>query len=206
MARKPARPRSKKPGVLPDFHLWNAVGRSVDPLLKRKSADPKSLLEALEHASSLAEDQPIPTSRRAAPPFARAPLPSARPMIAASKVAASDKPIEPNLKRRLARGREPIDATLDLHGLTQDRARLALERFVAHSAKRGDRTLLVITGKGIKKTGYLQLEHKGVLRTMVPLWLNGPHLAPLVAGIDPAHQSHGGGGALYVRLKRRRDL
>lgn len=206
MARKPAGPRSKKPGALPDFHLWNAVGRSVDPLLKRKSADPKSLLEALDRVSIAVEDQPVQTPRQTVPSFARAPLPSTRPMIAASRVAASDKPIEPNLKRRVARGHEPIDATLDLHGLTQDRARDALERFVAVCAKRGDRTLLVITGKGIKKTGYLQLEHKGVLRTMVPLWLNGPHLAPLVAGIDPAHQSHGGGGALYVRLKRRRAL
>ena len=203
MARKPPGPRPKKTGPVRDWHLWSAVGHTVDPLLRRKSADPKALLEALESAG---EEPETGRPRDTAPRFARSPLPSARPMIAASKIAASDKSIEPNLKRRLARGHEPIDATLDLHGMTQDQARAALEIFVPVRAARGDRTLLVITGKGIKKTGYLQMEHKGVLREMVPLWLNAPELAPLVAGIDPAHQSHGGGGALYVRLKRKRRM
>ncbi|WP_332713414.1 Smr/MutS family protein [Pelagibacterium mangrovi] len=201
MARKPPGPR--KTGPVRDWHLWNAVGHSVDPLLKRKSADPKALLEALEKAG---EEPQAGKPRDNSPRFARAPLPSARPVIAASKIAASEKSIEPNLKRRLARGYEPIDGTLDLHGMTQDQARAALEVFVLSRAARGARTLLVITGKGIKKTGYLQMEQKGVLREMVPLWLNASELAPLVAGVDPAHQSHGGGGALYVRLKRKRQM
>ena len=203
MARKPPGPRPNKSGPVRDWHLWNAVGQTVDPLLKRKSTDPKSVLEALEKSGQEPEaGKPKDNSPR----FARPTLPSARPVIAASKVAASEKAIEPNLKRRLARGHEPIDATLDLHGMTQDQARSALERFVSARAARGDRTLLVITGKGIKKTGYLQLEQKGVLREMVPLWLNAPQFAPLIAGIDPAHQAHGGGGALYVRLKRKRQM
>ena len=87
----------------------------------------------------------------------------------------------------------------------EEQARAALERFIPARVARGDRTVLVITGKGIKKTGYLQLEQKGVLRSMVPVWLNAKDLAPMVAGIDPAHQSQGGGGALYVRLKRKRE-
>jgi DNA-nicking Smr family endonuclease len=202
MARKPPRPgKRKKSGVPGDVHLWHAVGETVDPLTRRKSADPRAaLLKALE---TPAED--LGSGVKSVPSFAAAPMPSKGPVIAASKIPASQKPIEPNLKRRVMRGREPIDATLDLHGMTQIRAQAALEDFVQHRAARGDRTLLVITGKGIKKTGYLQLEQKGVLREMVPLWLNAPGIAPLVAGIEPAHQSHGGGGALYVRLKRRRE-
>lgn len=204
MARKPPGPgKRKKSGVLGDVHLWRAVGETVDPLARRKSADPRAaLLKALETPEGdllgSGVNKPVPS-------FAAAPMPSKGPVIAASKIPASQKPIEPNLKRRVMRGREPIDATLDLHGMTQARAQAALEDFVQHRAARGDRTLLVITGKGIKKTGYLQLEQKGVLREMVPLWLNAPGIAPLVAGIEPAHQSHGGGGALYVRLKRRRE-
>ncbi|WP_090590963.1 Smr/MutS family protein [Pelagibacterium luteolum] len=203
MARKPPGTRKPKSGPVRDWHLWNAVGKTVDPLAKRKSADPKAVLDAIVEPDAPQDAQ----MRRPEPSrFAKPPMPSRRPMIAASKVAASEKPIEPNLKRRVASGREPIDGTIDLHGMTQMQAQIALENFVAARAARGDRTLLVITGKGIKKTGYLQLERKGVLRDMVPLWLNAPHLSPLVAGIDPAHQSHGGGGALYVRLKRRREM
>ncbi len=203
MAKKPPGPRSKKAGPVRDFHLWQAVGKTVDPLKNRKSADPKSVLDGFEEALD-GVDTP-PSAPPKTPGFARPPMPSVRPVIAASKVKASEKFIEPNLKRRVARGREPIDATIDLHGMSQIQAQTALERFVATRAERGDRTLLVITGKGIKKTGYLQMEQRGVLREMVPLWLNAPTLSPLVAGIDPAHQSHGGGGALYVRLKRRRE-
>ena len=209
MARKtPPGPRGKKPGPVRDFHLWQSVGKTVEALPKRKSADPKTLLEEVEKAldPERGPDRSPRTDSRAVPSFARVPLPSRRPVIAASKIAASEKSIEPNLKRRVARGHEPIDGTLDLHGMTQAQAQLALERFVIARAGRGARTLLVITGKGIKKTGYLQMEQKGVLREMVPLWLNAPNLAPLVAGIDPAHTAHGGGGALYVRLKRKRQM
>ncbi|WP_158541639.1 Smr/MutS family protein [Pelagibacterium lacus] len=201
MARKPPGPRKSPPGPVRDWHLWTAVGKTVDPLKGRKSADPRKLIEAIETPPPDA-----PAAARPEPPrFARPALPSRAPLIAASRVPASEKPIEPNLKRRVTSGREPIDSTLDLHGMTQARAQMVLERFILERAARGERTLLVITGKGIKKTGYLQLAQRGVLREMVPLWLNAPDLAPLIAGIEPAHQSHGGGGALYVRLKRRRE-
>ena len=202
MARKsPGAPRGRKSGALRDIALWAAVGETVDPLARRKSTDPRAaLVKALETPGPAGETKPAPDL----PPFAAPPLPSRAPLIAASRVPASQKPIEPTLRRRVERGREPIDATLDLHGMTQARAEAALVHFVKARAARGDRTLLVSTGKGIKKTGYLQLEQKGVLREMVPRWLNARDLAPLVAGIETAHQGHGGGGALYVRLKRRR--
>lgn len=202
MVRQPSGPgKRKRPGVPADIHLWRAVGETVDPLARRKSADPRlALLKALGPAPV-----EVKTPATTSPSFAAPAMPSKAPLIAASGTPASQKPIEPNLKRRVVRGREPIDATLDLHGMTQARAQAALEDFVQQRAALGDRTLLVITGKGIKKTGYLQLEQKGVLREMVPIWLNTARLSPLVAGMGPAHQSHGGGGALYVRLKRRRE-
>lgn len=203
MARKlPGPGKGKKPGTLRDMELWARVGETVDPLARRKSRDPRAaLLKALETPA----EEPKPVNRPIVAGFAAPPMPSKQPVIAASRVPAWQKPIEPNLKRRVTRGREPIDATLDLHGMTQMRAQAVLEDFILNRAARGDRTLLVITGKGIKKTGYLQLEQKGILREMVPLWLNAPGLAHLVAGIETAHQSHGGGGALYVRLKRVRE-
>ncbi len=203
MARKPpGSGKQSKSGKVRDFDLWARVGETVDPLARRKSADPR---DALRRALETSQDLTDKAGTDKVPPFAPMPMPSRRPLIAASRVPASQKPIEPNLKRRVMRGREPIDATLDLHGMTQARAQAVLELFVTERAARGDRTLLIITGKGIKKTGYLQLEQKGVLREMVPLWLSNPSLSPLIAGIETAHQSHGGGGALYVRLKRRRE-
>ena len=103
-------------------------------------------------------------------------------------------PIEPNRKRRIARAREPIGGRLDLHGLDQDQARLALVAFVLNAQAEGSRAVLVITGKG--RTG------TGVLRRRVPEWLSQPPARSAVAGVSPAEARHGGEGALYVALKR----
>lgn len=114
----------------------------------------------------------------------------------------SEKRIDAKTKRRLTRGRTPIDATLDLHGMRQHEAHGALSHFVASAFARGRRNLLVITGKGVRRTDFAQFEQKGVLRYRVPQWLDEPHMRPMIAGVEGAGQSHGGEGALYIRLKR----
>ncbi|MEO8758403.1 MAG: Smr/MutS family protein [Devosia sp.] len=112
--------------------------------------------------------------------------------------------IEPKLRQKLGRGRVPIDGTLDLHGMRQDEAFAALSRYIRARSAKGDRTILVITGKGLKKVDGdpTNIVERGVLRTMLPLWLNSPDLAALVAGWDQSAQGHGGEGAWYVRLRR----
>ena len=112
--------------------------------------------------------------------------------------------IEPKLRKRLGRGRVSIDGTLDLHGMRQDEAYGALSRYLHARANRGDRTILVITGKGLKKVNGdpTTIVERGVLRTMLPIWLSSPDLLPLVAGWDQSAQPHGGEGAWYVRLRR----
>lgn len=189
------RDRKARP-VLDDWHLWSEVTRSVSPL--RRAPKPA--------AAQKAPDQPGKTGAKnakgarsatgkTAPPQQYWQPPSAPVQTPPGGV------IEPRLRRRLMRGRLPIDATLDLHGLRQDEAHAALRRFVAARHARGDRTILVITGKGLRRgdgTG----RQAGVLRTMLPRWLSEPALAPLVAGWEVSARGHGGEGAFYVRLKR----
>ena len=103
--------------------------------------------------------------------------------------------IEPNRKTRIARERDPIGARIDLHGMTQDQARAALEAFLGRAFDEGCRAVLVITGKGV--------QGDGVLRRSAPEWLAARHLAHIVAGVSEAHRRHGGAGALYVALKRK---
>ncbi len=92
---------------------------------------------------------------------------------------------------------------LDLHGMTQAAAHGALRSFLFSSQARGDRCVLVITGKGAR-TGTEHAE-PGVLRRVVPQWLRLPDLRGLVLGFEEAAQRHGGAGALYIRLRRRPD-
>ena len=188
-------PGRKQPR-LKDWHLWTEVTRTVSPI------HPNRLVREMAEAPSVPETQPksetSPKRKTETPVNGR----HAPQHVARAIGPGHDKPIEPRLNRKLRRGQLPIDATVDLHGLRQDEAHAALCRFVASRHARGDRTLLVITGKGLKKTGWGQIEQKGVLRHMLPLWLNEKTLAPLVAGWQPAAREHGGEGAFYVRLKR----
>ena len=124
-----------------------------------------------------------------------------KPAAVTAKPPARPKPasglyhIEPNRARRIALGREVIGARLDLHGMTQDQARAALERFIVNASNEGWRAVLVITGKG--------LQGEGVIRRRTPDWLAEPTVRAMVAGVSQAHRRHGGEGALYVALKRR---
>jgi DNA-nicking Smr family endonuclease len=115
-------------------------------------------------------------------------------------------PLGRRLKQRVARGREPIEARIDLHGMTQSEAHAALLRFLRRAQGNGAKTALVVTGKGSGKrsdSGARDAEpERGVLRRQVPMWLALPEFRPFVVGFDDAHVGHGGQGALYVRLRR----
>jgi DNA-nicking Smr family endonuclease len=106
---------------------------------------------------------------------------------------------------RLKKGRLRVDARLDLHGMTLTEAHPALIGFVQRSEATGKRLLLVITGKGgVARETAIMPERRGVLKQQVPQWLNAQPLAPLVLEVTQAHGKHGGSGAYYVYLKRRR--
>jgi len=109
--------------------------------------------------------------------------------------------------RQINSGRQPIEARLDLHGLYQEAAHMALRNFLQRCQQQDLRHVLVITGKGRTAAPseliYGEPEH-GVLRRVVPIWLGEPELGTLVAGFSQAPRRHGGAGALYVRLRRSR--
>jgi DNA-nicking Smr family endonuclease len=180
----------RKPPPIPDFHLWEDVAQTVLPLRPRRRVRPPAPL-------------PLPPVQQPQP--RRLPL-FAMPAYQSPQAPGKTPPgvIEPGLRKRLGRGRIEIDGTLDLHGMRQDEAHAALSRYVQSRASRGDRTILVITGKGLKKINGdpTSIVERGVLRSMLPHWLNAPDLKPFVAGWDQSAQSHGGEGAWYVRLRR----
>jgi len=104
------------------------------------------------------------------------------------------RPVAINRLRQLKSGVIRIDLELDLHGLTREEALESLKHFISGAYNRGQKAVLVITGKGNNSPG------EPVLQGAVISWLreNGK---TMVAEFSPAPQQMGGGGALVVFLK-----
>ncbi len=200
------KPKAKRSGGLSaeDRDLWRHVNRDTVPLKGRDygaGAFAEMMRGEEEAHSSKRSDIPKPQKPQADPRLllrTRTPTPAPRgraELLAHGSSAGLDR----RNAERLKRGKMNIEATLDLHGMTQAQAHGALSRFIQRSEAGGLRCVLVITGKGIAK------ESGGVLRNQVPNWLNEPGNRERIIAFNYAQQSHGGTGALYVLLKRRRD-
>nr|WP_306264186.1 Smr/MutS family protein [Pararhizobium sp. IMCC3301] len=176
--------------------LWNRVTESVHPARPKIMSDPEpaetgpqTSIESQHHVRSSSSRVAMPAYY---PPVSTPKRPQALLLA----------PLDSKSRRRLKRGQNTLDATLDLHGLTQAAAHNRLIGFLHQAQAGGARYVLVITGKG--KAVNADTGERGILRRMVPIWLSGPELAALVAGYDEAATPHGGTGALYVRLRRKR--
>jgi DNA-nicking Smr family endonuclease len=180
-----------------DRILWNIVARTATPLkpLRNGSGDAVPFPAATAGATP---QPPIPAPPAAPSPLDRPPAPPMPPYV--PPVSAPRKPagmaLDPPTAVKLARGRLPLEARVDLHGLFQDEAYGLLLSFLRRAHAAGARHVLVITGKGSSSGG------DGVLRRSVPGWLATAPFRDVVSGFDHAARGHGGAGALYVRLKR----
>jgi DNA-nicking Smr family endonuclease len=169
--------KSKRDLTADERRLWREVAKTV----KARRSLPHEEDEPRVSAMSVA--------KKAA---ARAMIPAPAKVPVKPKQAAP--PANRGAEKKVRRGKLEIDAKLDLHGHTQDRAQAALERFLRAAHARGDRTVIVITGIG--RGG------EGIIKRRFTDWIADRALRSVISGYAPAHRVHGGGGAFYVFLKR----
>jgi DNA-nicking Smr family endonuclease len=190
--------------------LWRHAMRDIMPMSPVKglgsSSEPYSLRDHPEgrnhHKTSGTKKQnksPLPVIRHVRP-------------SAASISNATSKSDLSNLdrkeKQRVRRGKIEVDGKIDLHGLRQNEAHTVLIERIGRARLDGKRILLIVTGKGSSKGGSRNGSEPfwarggGVLRNQVPAWLRQDPLRSMIFSVQDAHQRHGGGGALYVFLKR----
>ncbi len=186
-----------------EAELWSRLAQSVDKGKNKPrvtahvaSADPLTVDKACPVPPPTTAAQPAPRGLKPQPP---APRPGRVPPLAE---------VDRRTQRQLASGKVAIDARFDLHGVRRRDARAQLHAFLSASQERGCKTVLVITGKGDDADSRDHLAHalgearRGVLRRLVPQWLEEPGLRSLVLSYSAAGIRHGGEGALYVRLRR----
>ncbi len=186
---------SKKRKLSPEEEaLWAHVTKSVEPLQPAER-------EVQRSQSALNQSLKRDTAPKAVAP--KAPVQPASPAKRTSRPKHTNHPpIDHRALRKLRRGRTQVDASLDLHGLTQAQAHTALRGFITSCRQRGLKNVIIVTGKGGPSTGkWLGAEERGVLRRQVPHWLATPPLVHEVVGFNPAGPRHGGDGAIYVVLK-----
>ena len=183
----------------PDYELWLETAKTIKPLRARSRApapkpSPSPLASKKLVNLSSAPHVHVPSSLHKAPP----------------QITGLDR----RTTQKLTRGQVEIERRLDLHGTGIEMARINLLGFLRDAQAMGARNLLVITGKGdspfsrhtLHGAGHFHApERAGRLRRLVTDWFHEAEFRSLVAGFQPAHPKHGGGGAYYVRVRRIRE-
>ena len=96
------------------------------------------------------------------------------------------------------------DSSLDLHGHTLASAHAMLDQGLGRAITRGDRVLLLVTGKPPRPES--ERPHaRGAIRAAISDWLGASRHADSIAAIRNAHPRHGGQGALYIVFRRPRE-
>lgn len=101
--------------------------------------------------------------------------------------------------KKLRSGSVEPDRILDLHGMNLDQAWNAIDQALERSINSGDRVLLLITGHHRPGAPPIQ---RGRIRAAVHDWLAHSRHAGRIAAVRGAHPRHGGGGSLYLILRR----
>lgn len=196
-----------------DHEIWRHTAATIEPL---KRAKPRFHPATDAIKAGLPRPKPAPEAEKPAVKSRAAHVPEkVHPEVRPRAPAAAKTPdlqlFDRNSVRKLRGGRTEIEARVDLHGMRQDEAHVALRRFLFSCHRRGLRFVLVITGKGKtndkspSEEGYGERE-RGVLKRNVPRWLDEPELRAVVVSYTIAAIQHGGEGAIYVHLRSKNRL
>ena len=163
--------------------LWAEVAATIRPLSREPLKTPDKADEAKAH------------------PVRRAPPRPAPPKIALKHASPTPGTLDSGWDKRLRSGAVEPDRVLDLHGLNLDQAWSAIDRGLEAAIASGQRVILLITGHARAGAPPVQ---RGKIRAAVHDWLAVSRHAPRIAAVRGAHGRHGGGGSLYIILRRDR--
>lgn len=197
--RRPGRRLSEE-----EARLWNEVARTVKPLdpVPRRSLSVRSPSAAPASPEKARPAPPAPVHKkvkgRVPAPLAPTPHPVRVPKNE------TQLHLDGSWEKRIAKGTLVPDFSLDLHGSNLDLAYRRLMDGLSQAKAMGARVVLVVTGKPRQVDAMDRGERRGAIRAKIKDWLAVSEHASDIVAIRGAHRRHGGQGALYIVLKRRR--
>jgi len=192
--------------------------RAPKPDPPPRSDTPPENDEAAQFLAAVGEVRPLAQGARRVEPEKKSALPprtdeDAEVLAQLAELVAGDAPfdlsdsdefieghlpsLDPQLLRKLRAGEIAVQGHVDLHGLTRDEAKSALERFLLEARHGGKRCVLVVHGRGLHSKDQIP-----VLKASVQLWLTRGRIARWVLAFSTARPHDGGSGAVYVLLRR----
>lgn len=191
-----------------DLAVWKQVARTTNPLHpNRKKQVTESVLSAKPKRTEKQDPQPKVVTEFRIGQTARYDQSKGHDLGHTLEQRLAVQPVRMDKKTfgRMKKGKLKPERKIDLHGMTLSQAHPALNRFIIAAHADGCRLVLVVTGKGKSKKDDSPIPTpRGILRNQVPQWLHLAPLGALVLQVTDAHISHGGSGAYYVYLSRRR--
>ena len=171
-----------------EAELWARVAATIRPLSREK----------LENQVAAASAKPPQASARA-----RTVAPARKAAVRTAPVPIGEKTLDGSWDKRIRGGNLEPDRTLDLHGVNLVRAWTAIAHGLEQAIRRGDRVVLLITGHHRRGEPPVQ---RGKIRAAVHDWLAASRHAGDIAAVRGAHPRHGGGGSLYLILRRQKAV
>ena len=167
-----------------EAELWSRVAATIRPLsregpVSQAAEKPKKMVVSPRRVAAYANKPPGPAAR---------------------SVPIAERTLDGSWDKRLRSGEVEPDRVLDLHGMTLDSAWEAIDRGIEQAIARGDRVMLLITGH--HRPGEPPVQ-RGRIRAAVHDWLAASRHASEIAAVRGAHRRHGGGGSLYLILRRK---
>ena len=184
--------------------LWDRVARTAEPMRPARSDAAEAPPSRPPEREPSAPPAPAPPRLRIGEKVDHRGSDDLIPGLT-QRLAQAPVRMDAGLRKRMSRGKLAPEGRIDLHGMTLGEAHSALTGFILMSRTMDRRLVLVITGKGRERDeGGPMPARQGALRHQVPDWLRLPPLGDAVLQVAPAHRRHGGDGAYYVYLRRRR--
>lgn len=195
---------------MPDWRA-NMVGRPLSP-------EEKQIWSKVTQTVAPLKKQPVAAKSESVQPFAEAVIPSAKHIPVQTRAPTAKKAIaqpvnrspvpvlDDSWERRIATGALIPEMTVDLHGHTLEAAHRRLNQTLGQALSRNVRVLLVITGnpRPVASSSPHGERARGAIRAEIGDWLAHSGHADAIASVRNAHPRHGGKGALYIILRRRK--